>query len=96
MLTLQNIRNFFHISRPGNVLMTCLSLCLGAYIAKNHSFIFLQHPIFWAITIATMLIGAGGYWINDAYDFRIDRINKPEKAINSNAAVIRRNFMLSG
>ncbi len=28
-----------------------------------------------------MLIAAGGYWINDAYDFRIDRINKPDKAI---------------
>lgn len=81
MLSLQDLHNFYRISRPGNVLMTCLSLCLGAYIAKNHSFIFFKHTIFWAITIATMLIAAGGYWINDAYDFRIDRINKPDKAI---------------
>lgn len=81
MLSIQDLKNFYRISRPGNVIMTCISLCLGAYIAKNHSFIFLQHPIFWAINIATMFIAAGGYWINDAYDFRIDRINKPDKAI---------------
>lgn len=81
MLSFQDIKNFYIISRPGNVLMTCLSLALGAYIAINHQFTFLQHPIFWATTIATMLIAAGGYWINDAYDFRIDRINKPERTV---------------
>lgn len=61
--------------------MAGVSLCLGAYIANNHQFIFFQHAIFWANLLATMLIAAGGYWINDAYDFRIDRINKPERAV---------------
>lgn len=81
MLSLQDIQNFYRISRPGNVLMAGISLCLGAYIANNHQFIFFQHAIFWANLLATMLIAAGGYWINDAYDFRIDRINKPDRAI---------------
>ena len=33
------------------------------------------------LILATMLIGAGGYIINDIYDQEIDRINKPERII---------------
>jgi 4-hydroxybenzoate polyprenyltransferase len=36
---------------------------------------------FLLLVIATLLIGAGGYVINDVLDIEIDRINKPQKQI---------------
>jgi len=36
---------------------------------------------FWLIVLATVLIAAGGYVINDYFDLKIDRINHPEKVI---------------
>lgn len=58
-----------------------MSFCLAAFLANNHSFVFFTHPIFWAVGIAIVWIAAGGYWINDVYDFKIDKINKPERTI---------------
>ncbi len=34
---------------------------------------------FFLLVLTTMLIAAGGYVINDIYDYEIDKINKPEK-----------------
>ncbi len=36
---------------------------------------------FFLLVLATVLIAAGGYVINDIYDVETDRINKPEKLI---------------
>ncbi|MFV0471549.1 MAG: geranylgeranylglycerol-phosphate geranylgeranyltransferase [Paludibacteraceae bacterium] len=43
------------------------------------------HYTFWGywLIVATVLISAGGYVINDYYDVKIDRINKPNKIIVS-------------
>jgi 4-hydroxybenzoate polyprenyltransferase len=41
----------------------------------------LDHLHFILLALATILIAAGGYIINDIYDVRIDKINKPEKVI---------------
>ncbi len=40
--------------------------------------------IIWGIIIATTLITAGGYVINDYFDIKIDRINKPNRLIITN------------
>ena len=43
---------------------------------------FLIHPIdFFLLVFSTLLIAGAGYIINDYFDIRIDRINKPEKVI---------------
>ena len=42
---------------------------------------FLPNFCFWLIVLATVLIAAGGYVINDYFDLKIDRINRPEKVI---------------
>ena len=36
---------------------------------------------FWLLVISTVLIAAGGNMINDYFDTRIDRVNKPEQVI---------------
>jgi 4-hydroxybenzoate polyprenyltransferase len=36
---------------------------------------------FWLLVAATVLIGAGGYVINDVLDIDLDRINKPDRQI---------------
>ncbi len=77
----KDLYSFLRISRVPNLVITFVSFALGAFIANKHSFQFLQHTIFWAVGIGIVLIAAGGYWINDVYDFRIDRINKPERTV---------------
>lgn len=36
---------------------------------------------FWLLVLSSMLIGAGGYAINDYFDVKIDRMNKPKTII---------------
>ena len=38
-------------------------------------------PLFWLLVLSTVLIAAGGNMINDYFDTRTDRVNKPEAVI---------------
>ena len=49
-----------------------------AYFAQAHT---INRFIFILIVIASVLIAAGGYIINDYFDINIDQINKPEKMV---------------
>lgn len=81
----KDIRHFFWLSRPLNVFISLIAYGLACYIAayKSHGFLFdIQfYPQFWGTAITIVGIAATGYWINDVYDFKIDRLNKPEKTI---------------
>ncbi|MDR1544511.1 MAG: geranylgeranylglycerol-phosphate geranylgeranyltransferase [Prevotellaceae bacterium] len=52
-------------------------------ILQKYAFLSAPLPsgIFWLLTLATVLIAAGGYVINDYFDLKIDRINRPESVI---------------
>lgn len=41
------------------------------------------------LVLSTMIIAAGGYIINDIYDYNIDRINKPDKQVLGRAISMR-------
>ena len=50
-------------------------------IPENMFFHAFRERDFWLLVISTVLIAAGGYVINDYFDTRIDRINKPDDLI---------------
>jgi 4-hydroxybenzoate polyprenyltransferase len=85
---LRDLRLFFRLSRPLNVLIAAVSFGVSCAIARFSPSHFWQEPIFWAALASIVFAAASGYWINDVYDFRIDRINKPHKAlINAHISV---------
>ncbi|MEL7531140.1 MAG: geranylgeranylglycerol-phosphate geranylgeranyltransferase [Bacteroidota bacterium] len=64
-----------------NVLISVISFAVACFIATEHSFAFLSDLPFWGTVLTISIIASAGYWINDVYDFRIDRINKPGKLV---------------
>lgn len=41
----------------------------------------LPEPILWLLILSVVLIAAGGYVINDYFDIKIDRINRPDSVV---------------
>ncbi len=72
---------FFRLSRPLNVLITQIAYTLGVWLANKKEFTFLQEVEFWYGMVALTIIASTGYWINDVFDFKIDRINKPHRVV---------------
>jgi 4-hydroxybenzoate polyprenyltransferase len=78
---------YFRLIRPLNLGIMALMLILVRYaifvpVFQQNSLIGLMPWWqFLMLVLATILIGAGGYVINDVLDIEIDQINKPEKQI---------------
>jgi 4-hydroxybenzoate polyprenyltransferase len=77
----QDLAHFIRLSRPVNVGISATAFGLACFLIHGKSFAFLLDPPFWAVCLTIVVIAATGYWINDVYDFRIDRINKPRRTI---------------
>lgn len=78
---MKDFRYFFWLSRPLNVLITLIAFALAAHIADGDLFSCIQELPFWYAIVSLTVITATGYWVNDAFDFKIDRENKPRKVI---------------
>jgi len=48
---------------------------------KNNWLEIVQEPEIFYLSLATMMVAAGGYIINDYYDIKIDMINKPNRVV---------------
>lgn len=73
--------SFFKLIRYQNLLMVILTMCLIRYALLPHfteSF-FLPTTWFVYLLLGVVCITAGGYVINDIYDIKADKINKPGK-----------------
>ena len=78
---LKDIGYFIRLSRPVNIVISWIAFVVACYIANDGRLFFLGEAIFWITGLLVGGVAAGGYWINDVYDFRIDRINKPHKTL---------------
>ena len=72
---------FLKLIRYKNLLMVLLTMVLTKY-ALIHSFIdysYLSHLEFFILISSVLSITSGGYIINDIYDVKADKTNKPNK-----------------
>ena len=82
-----NIKAFIKLIRFNNLVVIALTMLVTRYcmmqpiLAIRHPDMQLQlsHVDFFLLIASTLLIAAAGYIINDYFDVKTDRINKPEK-----------------
>jgi len=78
---------FFRLIRWPNLVFIVVTQCLFYYFIavpvfiKNKSSVVLTQTLFWLLVVASVLIAAAGYIINDYFDLNIDRVNKPDKLV---------------
>jgi 4-hydroxybenzoate polyprenyltransferase len=78
---------FFRLIRLPNLLMVALTQYLMRYAVMEPllglSGVELQmsHFNFFLLSLSTVMIAAAGYIINDYFDLKIDRINRPDKVV---------------
>ncbi len=72
-------KSYFKIIRPFNVLITFISIGIGALVSGN--FHWSSKLLYAGLTAA--FITAGANVINDIFDVEIDRINRPDRALPS-------------
>ena len=66
-------------------------ICIPVFEQNNISTI-LPAKYFWLLVMASVLIAAAGYIINDYFDLNIDRVNKPDKLVVDK--IIRRRWAI--
>jgi len=77
---IRNIQTFLSIIRFRNRLMTFIGVIVGASFIDYGNL--LTFPVLIAAVSAFILTGAGNV-INDYYDYEIDKINRPDRALPS-------------
>lgn len=63
------------------MLITALVFAFSAWFATDHELDFLEKTDFYRLLVQVLAVTAGGYWVNDAFDFKIDAINKKGKKL---------------
>lgn len=88
---MNKITSFFKLIRCTNLLMIAIMMLLVYYCLMSPLFmidivgIMPLYPAFVLLLLSMIFIVAGGYIINDIFDVEIDRINKPDKLLITNA-----------
>ncbi|MDP4267711.1 MAG: geranylgeranylglycerol-phosphate geranylgeranyltransferase [Bacteroidota bacterium] len=96
---MKKISAYFNLLRIPNLLMIILTQYLVRYciILPFYKYYGVESTLgnfnFFLIVFSTILIAGGGYAINDYFDVRIDRINKPDRIILGNL-LPRRNAII--
>lgn len=83
------IKALYHIIRLPNLLMIAVIQIIVWFRLTDHQQSVLSVADLMLLCLITIVLGAGGYVINDLYDIHNDRINKPEKWIAGNMLTTR-------
>lgn len=81
------LRDYWRLVRGQNlvflvILMWTMTYWVARTVLRMYAFSDLIPVWLWLlVTLATVLIAAGGYVINDYFDVKIDRINRPDRLI---------------
>ncbi|MBK9981395.1 MAG: UbiA family prenyltransferase [Saprospiraceae bacterium] len=75
------IKNLLNIIRWPNLMMLAVIQTLIYLRLLDSQQTILRLPLFIILVLITIILGAGGYVINDYYDVKIDRVNKPDTII---------------
>jgi 4-hydroxybenzoate polyprenyltransferase len=79
---MRQVGAFFRLIRIGNLLMMVATQILAYYFLTHHLIVVdLLNKKFLSVLMATFLVGASGYIINDYLDIKIDYVNKPHRVI---------------
>lgn len=76
--------SLFKISRPSNLVIVAFAQLMTAYFlveTTRQGLPVLQDINLYLLILATVILTAAGYMINDYYDVKIDYINKPNEVI---------------
>ncbi|WP_297335705.1 geranylgeranylglycerol-phosphate geranylgeranyltransferase [Algoriphagus sp.] len=79
-----SFRGLFRISRPINLLLVAFTQMMTAYFLVEESAAgipVLQDFRLYLLILATLMVTAAGYMINDYYDVKIDYVNRPEEVV---------------
>ena len=76
---MNNIIAYFNIIRPLNVMVGSITILVSSLIAKYNGPI--NVVIFAALVVTLYTVGANT--LNDYFDYEIDKINRPDRAISS-------------
>lgn len=81
------VRDLLRLTRPLNLLIIAATMALmrhgllGGLLEPGGRALLMEPLDFWLLVLSTVLIAAAGNVINDYFDTRIDRINKPGQVI---------------
>ncbi len=81
------MRDLLRLTRPLNLLIIAVTMVamrhglLGGLLAAGDRALLMSEIDFGLLVLSTVLIAAAGNMINDYFDTRIDRINKPDQVI---------------
>jgi 4-hydroxybenzoate polyprenyltransferase len=79
-----SLRGLFRISRPINLLLIAFTQGMTAHFlikTNDQGLSVLQDYRLYLLLMATVLVTAAGYMINDYYDVKIDLINRPNAVV---------------
>ena len=84
--------------RPINLVIIAITMygCRYFILATNgYQKIYDESLLFFFLVVSTLLIAAGGNIINDYFDVKADKVNKPEKLIVGKLIEKRKAILLS-
>ena len=82
----KRLLSIIKISRPLNVLIVFLTIIIAGFICSKNNEI--PPPVFLA-ALSASFIAAAGYIINDYFDIKIDKINRPGRPLASGGISIK-------